>query len=222
MKNKYTILFNVVLFFAVLPTCVMQSQAQDTTNTSKTSYWITGNIHRPESPAWVDNAVFYQIYPQTFYDSNNDGVGDLQGIIEKLDYIKSLGIGAIWLNPFYESPFRDAGYDVTDFYKVAPGTEQMKMRNGFSPKCTNVECMLLLIMYQVIQASITRGLKHPAIPNQTSIPTGMFGQAARGSREWKNTAAVVAASHQSSRCDGIEGRDEKRHALLALYGVRWF
>jgi len=81
---------------------------------------ITGNAIRPASPNWVDNAVFYQIYPQTFYDSNGDGVGDLPGITAKLDYIKGLGINAIWLNPFYESPFRDAGYDVTDFYKVAP------------------------------------------------------------------------------------------------------
>ncbi len=81
---------------------------------------VTGNAVRPAGPGWTDNAVFYQIYPQTFYDSNGDGVGDLQGIIEKLDYVKSLGVSAIWLNPFYESPFRDAGYDVSDFYKVAP------------------------------------------------------------------------------------------------------
>jgi len=63
--------------------------------------------------------VFYEIYPQTFRDSNADGIGDLQGIIEKLDYVKSLGVSAIWLNPIYESSFRDAGYDVTDYYKVA-------------------------------------------------------------------------------------------------------
>lgn len=81
---------------------------------------VTGNAVRPASPVWVDNAVFYQIYPQTFYDSNGDGVGDLNGITAKLDYVKSLGVTAIWLNPFYESPFRDAGYDVTDYYKVAP------------------------------------------------------------------------------------------------------
>ena len=119
-KNKFTVYFNIVIFLITIVLGVFQSQAQDATSNSKISCIITGNAHRPESPAWVDNAVFYQIYPQTFYDSNGDGVGDLQGIIEKLDYLKSLGIGAIWLNPFYESPFRDAGYDVTDFYKVAP------------------------------------------------------------------------------------------------------
>ncbi|HOT14125.1 MAG TPA: alpha-amylase family glycosyl hydrolase, partial [Bacteroidales bacterium] len=57
---------------------------------------------------------------QTYYDSNGDGIGDLQGIIQKLDYIKSLGVDAIWINPFFESPFCDAGYDISDYYKVAP------------------------------------------------------------------------------------------------------
>ena len=68
---------------------------------------------------WLENAVFYNIYPQSFYDSNDDGIGDLKGIEEKLDYLVYMGFNAIWLNPFYESPFRDAGYDITDFYKVA-------------------------------------------------------------------------------------------------------
>jgi len=81
---------------------------------------ITGKYDIPNCPDWVHNAVFYQIYPQTYYDSNGDGIGDLNGIILKLDYIKSLGVDAIWLNPFFESPFRDAGYDISDYYKVAP------------------------------------------------------------------------------------------------------
>ncbi len=81
---------------------------------------ITGKPIVPDCPEWLNTAVFYQIYPQTYYDTDGDGIGDLQGIIEKLDYIKSLGIDAIWLNPFFESPFCDAGYDISDYYKVAP------------------------------------------------------------------------------------------------------
>ena len=71
-------------------------------------------------PKWLDNAIFYEIYPQTFLDTNGDGIGDFQGIIRKLDYIKELGCNAIWLNPCFVSPFSDAGYDVADYYTAAP------------------------------------------------------------------------------------------------------
>ncbi len=70
--------------------------------------------------SWLKDAVFYEIYPQSFKDSNADGIGDLQGIIEKLDYVKSLGCNALWINPCYDSPFKDGGYDVRDYKKIAP------------------------------------------------------------------------------------------------------
>ncbi len=70
-------------------------------------------------PKWLKDAVFYEIYPQSFMDSNGDGIGDFQGIIGKLDYIRELGCNAIWMNPCYDSPFRDAGYDVRDYKKTA-------------------------------------------------------------------------------------------------------
>ncbi|MCR5650776.1 MAG: glycosylase, partial [Lachnospiraceae bacterium] len=70
-------------------------------------------------PKWLRDAVFYEIYPQSFYDTNGDGIGDIRGIIEKLDYIKDLGCNALWINPCYDSPFKDAGYDVRDYKKVA-------------------------------------------------------------------------------------------------------
>lgn len=69
--------------------------------------------------SWLKDAVFYEIYPQSFCDSNGDGVGDILGMISKLDYIRDLGCNAIWLNPIYDSPFCDAGYDVKDYKKVA-------------------------------------------------------------------------------------------------------
>ncbi len=69
---------------------------------------------------WLEDAVFYEIYPQSFYDSNADGIGDINGIIEKLEYILSIGCNAIWLNPCFDSPFKDAGYDVRDYKKIAP------------------------------------------------------------------------------------------------------
>jgi maltose alpha-D-glucosyltransferase / alpha-amylase len=74
----------------------------------------------PPGPKWLQTAVFYQVYPQSYFDSNGDGIGDLPGITSKLGYIQSVGCDAIWINPIYQSPFGDAGYDVADFYKVAP------------------------------------------------------------------------------------------------------
>lgn len=71
-------------------------------------------------PAWLKDAVFYEIYPQSFYDSNGDGIGDINGIAEKLDYVRDLGCNAVWINPCFDSPFKDAGYDVRDYKKVAP------------------------------------------------------------------------------------------------------
>ncbi|GEN47721.1 glycoside hydrolase family 13 protein [Ligilactobacillus pobuzihii] len=69
---------------------------------------------------WWKNAVIYQVYPKSFNDSNNDGYGDINGIIEKLPYIKSLGVDAIWLNPLYVSPQVDNGYDIADYRAVDP------------------------------------------------------------------------------------------------------
>ncbi len=71
-------------------------------------------------PLWYRNAVIYQIDPTLFRDSNGDGCGDLPGISERLDYIRGLGATAVWLMPFYRSPFRDAGYDVSDHLSVDP------------------------------------------------------------------------------------------------------
>ena len=69
---------------------------------------------------WYENAFIYQIYPRSFADSNNDGVGDIPGIISKLDYLKELGVDGIWISPFYQSPLDDCGYDIADFESVAP------------------------------------------------------------------------------------------------------
>ena len=69
---------------------------------------------------WWQNRVAYQIYPKSFKDSNGDGVGDIRGIIEKLDYLQSLGIGIIWISPIYQSPFVDQGYDISDYYAIDP------------------------------------------------------------------------------------------------------
>ncbi len=109
MKHLLCLVFGLLVFG------VLYSAAQ-----SIPEAVVTGHYVKPNCPEWLHQAVFYQIYPQTFYDTDGDGIGDLKGIIEKLDYVKSLGVDGIWINPFFKSPFQDGGYDISDYYQVAP------------------------------------------------------------------------------------------------------
>ncbi|MRG84755.1 alpha,alpha-phosphotrehalase [Salinibacillus xinjiangensis] len=72
------------------------------------------------SSAWWQNATVYQIYPKSFNDTTGNGIGDIQGIIEKLDYLNTLGVDVIWLTPIYQSPQKDNGYDISDYYSIEP------------------------------------------------------------------------------------------------------
>lgn len=104
-------------------------------------------------PKWLRSAVFYEVYPQSFKDTNGDGIGDIQGIIDELEYIKCLGCNAIWLNPCFDSPFQDAGYDVRNYKKVARryGT------NGDLKRCFSEAhkkgCVCSLILFPDIRPS---------------------------------------------------------------------
>jgi len=71
-------------------------------------------------PVWWKTGIIYQIYPRSFQDSGGDGVGDLEGIRDRLDYLVRLGVDAIWLSPFYPSPMADFGYDISNYYDVDP------------------------------------------------------------------------------------------------------
>ena len=76
-------------------------------------------MHRGDAD-WWRGAVIYQVYPRSFADTNGDGIGDLAGVLAKLDYIASLGVDAIWLSPFFKSPMKDFGYDVSAYRQVDP------------------------------------------------------------------------------------------------------
>src|SRR5881396_592976 len=71
-------------------------------------------------PLWYKDAIIYEVHVKAFFDSNNDGIGDFPGLIEKLDYLADLGITCVWLLPFYPSPLRDDGYDISDYHGVHP------------------------------------------------------------------------------------------------------
>ena len=80
----------------------------------------TKEVAKPASSVWFKEAIIYQLHLKTFCDTNNDGIGDFQGLLSKLDYLKNLGISAIWVLPFYPSPLKDDGYDISDYYSVNP------------------------------------------------------------------------------------------------------
>src|ERR1700758_2057971 len=80
----------------------------------------TKEVAKPASSVWFKEAIIYQLHIKTFCDTNNDGIGDFQGLLSKLDYLKNLGISAIWVLPFYPSPLKDDGYDISDYYSVNP------------------------------------------------------------------------------------------------------
>ncbi|MEA2453666.1 MAG: maltose alpha-D-glucosyltransferase / alpha-amylase [Actinomycetota bacterium] len=79
-----------------------------------------GSVHLADDPQWFKTAVFYELYVRSFYDSNADGAGDFKGLVEKMDYLEWLGVDCLWLLPFYQSPLKDGGYDISDFYSILP------------------------------------------------------------------------------------------------------
>lgn len=115
-------------------------------------------------------SVVYQIYPKSFYDSNGDGLGDLRGVIEKLDYIKELGVDYIWMTPFFVSPQKDNGYDVEDYYNIDPRYGTMEDFERLSAEADRRGIRLMLDM----------------VFNHTSDRHEWFQKALSGDVEYKN------------------------------------
>ena len=99
---------------------IFQVHGSDEFDYSSADAWGRTPLPETQDALWYKNAVFYQVHVRAFYDSNGDGVGDFQGLAQKLDYLRDLGINAIWLMPFFPSPLRDDGYDIADYRSVHP------------------------------------------------------------------------------------------------------
>ncbi|WP_350258080.1 glycoside hydrolase family 13 protein [Scrofimicrobium sp. R131] len=116
-------------------------------------------VEGPNSAAdWWQGGVFYQVYPRSFADSNRDGIGDLHGVLGRLDYLQQLGVDALWLSPFYPSPQHDTGYDVSDYF-------------GVNPEYGTIEDFV-----QVVDAAHDRGLRIliDLVPNHSSSEHPLF------------------------------------------------
>ena len=110
---------SIIHFLLCLNVILAKQHTEDYNNRkefTKSISYIKGKIMIKK---WWQDKVAYQIYPKSFLDTNGDGIGDLRGIISKLDYLKKLGIDIIWLSPIYKSPFVDQGYDISDYYAIA-------------------------------------------------------------------------------------------------------
>jgi maltose alpha-D-glucosyltransferase/alpha-amylase len=88
-------------------------------------------------PLWYKDAVIYEIHLKSFFDSNDDGIGDFLGLIRKLDYLQTLGVTCLWLLPFYPSPLKDDGYDIADYQNVHPAYGTLKDFRRFVRKPTS-------------------------------------------------------------------------------------
>ncbi|WP_027128554.1 alpha,alpha-phosphotrehalase [Fusobacterium perfoetens] len=117
-----------------------------------------------------ENKVIYQIYPKSFYDTNNDGIGDLKGITEKLDYLKYLGIDCIWITPFFISPQKDNGYDVADYYNIDPVYGTMEDFENLSKEAQKRGIGIMLDM----------------VFNHTSTEHQWFKKAISGDKKYEN------------------------------------
>ena len=114
---------------------------------------MAGKKNNNTDKDWWKKAVFYQIYPRSFMDSNGDGIGDIPGIISKLDYLNdgtpdSLGIDAIWFSPFFRSPDHDYGYDISDYYDIDPRYGTLEDFDRLVDEChkRNIRVMLDLVV----------------------------------------------------------------------------
>src|SRR6201994_1872497 len=117
VKKSVALLVFAFVFAAI---SIDQTSAQQDTKAASTKHI---ELTSPTSvngykPMWWKEAVVYQVYPRSFQDSNGDGIGDLNGITQHLDYLKALGVNVIWLSPHYDSPNADNGYDIRDYRKV--------------------------------------------------------------------------------------------------------
>ncbi len=117
---------------------------------------------------WWKKGIIYHIYPLSFMDSNGDGTGDIPGIIAKIDYLKWLGVNAIWISPVYDSPMADLGYDIRDYTAINPCFGTMKDLDILIEELHLKQLRLILDFVQITHQLSIHGFKSPV--HQRTIP----------------------------------------------------
>jgi hypothetical protein len=144
---------------------------------------------------WWRYAIFYQVYPRSFQDSDGDGVGDIRGIIRRLPYLKSLGVDAVWLSPIFPSPMADFGYDISDYTGIDPLFGTMDDFDALVEAADAKASRSYSIWCRTTPPISIRGLSKAApratIPNATGTSGGMAGpRADRRTTGCRNSAAA--------------------------------
>lgn len=151
-------------------------------------------IFTPPSPAlqkaWWKETIVYQIYPRSFKDSNDDGIGDLNGITEKLDYLHGLGIETLWLNPIFASPNADNGYDISDYRQIMPDFGTMEDFDRLLKETHARGMRLLLDLVLTTPATSIPGSARPAPRGRTPTTTTTSG--GRRNRATRPTARAIS------------------------------
>ena len=142
---------------------------------------------RPAQPDWYKDAVIYQVHVRTFFDGNDDGIGDFAGLVRKLDYLQALGINTIWILPFYPSPLRDDGYDIAHYQGVHPayGTLRDVRRFLREAHARGLRVITELVMNHTSD-------QHPVVP-------GGAPRAARDRRRATSTCGAIRTASTRAR-----------------------
>lgn len=147
---------------------------------------------------WWHDKTAYQIYPKSFWIQNGDGIGDLRGIISKLDYLKELGIDIIWLSPVYKSPFVDQGYDIADYYAIAEEFGTMEDFDELLAETKSGECIWSWIWLSITAPTNMNGSKRHWQTLTVNTPT--ISISAKGKTVIRPvTAALILAETAGSR-----------------------
>lgn len=152
---------------------------------------------------WWHDKVAYQIYPKSFCDSNGDGIGDLKGIISKLDYLKALGIDILWLSPIYKSPFVDQGYDIADYYAIA---EQFGTMEDFDELLAEAKKRSIGIIMDLVVNHCSD--QHVWFQKALKDPEGEYGQCFYFRKEKDGRAPSNYRSYFGGNCwEPVKGTD---------------